>query len=138
MSDTRADRLERLLLVQTRKRQLDEHRLGEARREAEALAAVTVDLLRSLGEDSILNGYFLEGKAKALKRNEVKIADQAKVLAEAESVLAQSRGLEKRLERTAKEQRREADRQAEGVALLATIDEFTSALASFEPAAQGT
>lgn len=129
----RARRLQRLLVVQGRKRQVEEWRLAELRREAIALAATSAEMLTSLGDQSLLHGLFLDAKASALKRNEVKIAANAVLQAKAEKLLRETQGFEKRLERASGDAREAASRVAEREGLdLALEDHLTALNASFE------
>ena len=124
MSGTRADRLERLQKLQKRKREMEEWRLAELERKAASLAAETEEILKSLGDQSLLNGLFLEAKANALRRKE---GERAVVRAEAERAkvrLTEAGGVEKRLERIAGEARSEQTRTDESAALAEILDGF--------------
>ncbi|BDA85913.1 hypothetical protein Sa4125_34550 [Aureimonas sp. SA4125] len=131
--EARAGRLERLRSVQTRKRQVEEWRLAEMKREEIALAAHSVEILQSLGDQSLLQGLFLEAKATTLRRNEVKIASNRRVQVEAELSLREAQGVEKRLQRACDDARGLADQVSERANLdLALQDYLTAANASFE------
>ncbi|GGD27645.1 hypothetical protein [Aureimonas glaciei] len=130
---TRAARLERLQSVQLRKRQVEEWRLAELKREGIALAALSVEILQSLGDQSLLQGLFLEAKATTLRRNEVKIVANRSIQVQAELRLREAQGIEKRLERACEEARGVADQIDERTELdLALQDYLTAANASFE------
>lgn len=129
----RSDRLQRLVAVQMRKRQLDEWRLADLKREAIALAASSADILQSLGDQSLLHGLFLDAKASTLRRNEVLVAGNRAAQVEAEKRLRDAQAIEKRLDRAAEDARETADRAAERASLdLALEDYLTAANASFE------
>ena len=129
----RASRLERLLSVQARKRQVEEWQLAELKRDEIKLTALSAEILESLGDQSLLQGLFLDAKAKTLRRNEVKIATNRSTQVNADLKVRQSQGIEKRLERACADARSEANRAGEQIALdLALQDYLTAADASFE------
>ncbi|MFD2236340.1 hypothetical protein [Aureimonas populi] len=127
MSATRAQRLERLLKVQEKRRAMEEWRLAELRRQDAALEREAHDILASLGEQSLLNGLFLEAKSSALKRKE---AERVRLLAQEETVRARlldAAATEKRLERLSGEARLAEDAAAEAARLSDTLDTYLSA-----------
>ncbi|MBC8128983.1 MAG: hypothetical protein H7Y08_01525 [Rhizobiaceae bacterium] len=129
----RAERLQRLVEVQGRKRQMEEWRLAELKREETALAASSVEILQSLGDQSLLHGLFLEAKAATLKRNEVRIATNRSAQEVASVKLRDSQSIEKRIGRASDDARVLADRVAEQQALDLALDDYlTSTAASFE------
>jgi hypothetical protein len=129
----RAVRLARLVEVQSRKRQMEEWRLGALKREAVQLAETSAEILESLGEQSLLNGLFLEGRASALRRNEGLIVQNRGAQESAEAGLNAARGIEKRLERAAGDAAEVAARIREQEDLLSALDDFlTTRSASFE------
>ena len=77
----------------------EEWRLAELQREARDLAVASVEILQSLGDQSLLHGLFLDAKAAALKRNEAKAVVNRVQQGEAEARLRDAYGVEKRLER---------------------------------------
>jgi hypothetical protein len=123
----RAERLRRLLDVQSRKRRLAEWKLGELQREATALAATSAEIIESLGTQSLLNGLFLEAKASTLRRNEARIVANKAALAEAAARLLDAQGIEKRMERAVAEANVVAARREERDALAATLDDYLAA-----------
>lgn len=129
----RAERLARLLAVQAHKRRLEEWRLAELGREALALAATSADMLKSLGDQSLLHGLFLDAKVSALKRNEVAAAANRATQAATELKLRDAQGIEKRLERASADAGSAGARSAERAGLAAVLDGYlASAGASFE------
>lgn len=129
----RADRLQRLLSVQARKREMEEWRLADLKREGIALAATSVEILQSLGDQSLLQGLFLEAKATTLRRNEVHISGNQVLQTASASRLREAQGIEKRLEHACDEATGEAARAAERSALELALDDYlTAARASFE------
>lgn len=129
----RAIRLQRLLTVQARKRQMEEWRLAELKREGIALATISVEILQTLGDQSLMQGLFLEAKASALRRNEVQITANHHSQSEAVEALRSAQGIEKRLERASEEADVVAARVEERSALDVALDDYlTSARASFE------
>ena len=129
----RSQRLERLVAVQARKRQVEEWRLAELKRDHIALSASSVEILQSLGDQSLLHGLFLEAKAATLRRNEVHIAANRALQAAAEGRLREVQSVEKRLERASGDAREAANRVGERAELeLALEDYLTAANASFE------
>jgi hypothetical protein len=131
--EARATRLQRLLAVQARKRQMEEWRLADLKREATALAANSVEILQSLGDQSLLQGLFLEAKASALRRNEVEIVTNQTAQGKAADRLREAQGIEKRLERASEDAGVVAARAEERTALELALDGYlTAARASFE------
>ncbi|RYE87458.1 MAG: hypothetical protein EOP19_04210 [Hyphomicrobiales bacterium] len=129
----RADRLQRLLSVQARKREMEEWRLADLKREGIALAATSVEILQSLGDQSLLQGLFLEAKATTLRRNEVHISGNLVLQDASAGRLREAQGIEKRLEHACDEATGEAARAAERSALELALDDYlTAARASFE------
>lgn len=129
----RAVRLGRLLDVQGRKRQMEEWRLAALRREAVALAETSAEILASLGEQCVLNGLFLEGRASALRRNEGLIVRNRSAQTDAEAALEAARTIEKRVEREASAAAELAGRVKEQSDLLSALDDhLTTRSASFE------
>jgi len=130
---TKATRLQRLLTVQARKRQMEEWRLAELKREGIALAATSVEILQSLGDQCLLQGLFLEAKASSLRRNEVHIAANQVAQIAAVETLREAQGIEKRLERAAEDAGVDAARVGERDALALALDDYlTASRASFE------
>lgn len=135
MSDEndRAERLARLLVVQAQKRRLEEWRLAELQREALALAASSAAILKSLGDESLLHGLFLDAKASALKRNEVTASANRASQAKTELRLREAQGIEKRLERASSDADGDNARVAERTGLAAVLEDYLTAVnASFE------
>lgn len=129
----RAARLGRLLEVQGRKRQMGEWRLAALQREAVALHETSADILASLGEQCVLNGLFLEGRASALRRNEGLIVRNRTEQESAEAELNAARTIEKRLEREASAAGELAARAKEQSDLLSALDDYlVTRSASFE------
>lgn len=129
----RAERLQRLLSVQARKRQMEEWRLAELKREATTLAATSVEILQSLGDQSLLQGLFLEAKASTLRRNEVQIAANQTAQLGSIGRLSAAQGIEKRLEHASEEADGVALRAEERTALDLALDDYlTASRASFE------
>lgn len=129
----RAERLRRLVDVQERKRQLEEWRLAEIKRDGITLANHSVEIIESLGNESLLQGLFLEAKASALRRNEVLIARNLDAQRLAERKLMEAQGMEKRLEKASGEARSAADRVLERESLSLALDDYLTATdASFE------
>ena len=129
----RATRLERLRTVQARKRQMEEWRLADLKLEGIALAANSVEILQSLGDQSLLQGLFLEAKASALRRNEVDIVANHTAQGKAVDKLRAAQGIERRLERASEEAGIVAGRVEERTALELALDEYlTSTRASLE------
>lgn len=129
----RAVRLRRLLDVQGRKRQMEEWRLAALQREAIALHETSAEILASLGEQCVLNGLFLEGRASALRRNEGLIVRNRSAQDISEADLNAARAIEKRLEREAAAAGEVAARVEEQSDLLTALDDYLVARsASFE------
>ena len=129
----RAVRLGRLLEVQGRKRQMEEWRLAALKREGVALHETSAEILASLGEQCLLNGLFLEGRASALRRNEGLIVRNRTAQEAAEADLDAARSIEKRLEREASAAGEIAARVKEQTDLLAALDDYlVTRSASFE------
>ncbi|WP_019996936.1 hypothetical protein [Aureimonas ureilytica] len=125
MSDgKRSDRLARVLAVQERKRQLAEWALSDLVREEKRLEDTRVELLDTLGAQSLMQGLFLDAKVSALKRNEVALAAVLKQKDEArERVQAESLA-EKRVERAANAALVEDRATEEAAALALTLDDY--------------
>jgi hypothetical protein len=129
----RAIRLQRLLAVQARKRQMEEWQLAELKRTAATLEATSIEILQSLGDQSLLQGLFLEAKAATLRRNEVQISANRVEQGRTEQKVRDAQGIEKRLEQASEEASSDAARVEERVALELALDDYlTAARASFE------
>jgi hypothetical protein len=129
----RAIRLQRLLTVQARKRQMEEWQLAELRRTGAELEATSIEILQSLGDQSLLQGLFLEAKAATLRRNEVQITANREEQSQTELRVREAQGIEKRLEQASEEATGAAARVEERVALELALDDYlTAARASFE------
>lgn len=131
--ETRGGRLCRLLAVQKQKRKLCEWKLADLEGERQALEAEAREILESLGEQSLLHGLFLEAKAAALRRNDVKLSAVAVRLEDARATLREAQAMEKRVERAADEAVATERAEAEKLSLLLALDDYLSArAASFE------
>ena len=129
----RAIRLQRLLAVQARKRQMEEWQLAELKRTAATLEATSIEILQSLGDQSLLQGLLLEAKAATLRRNEVQISANRVEQGRTEQKVRDAQGIEKRLEQASEEASSDAARVEERAALELALDDYlTAARASFE------
>ncbi|MBB3996384.1 hypothetical protein [Aureimonas pseudogalii] len=127
---SRSDRLGRVLAVQQQKRKLAEWKLAEMVREEEALRATEIELLDTLGRQSLMQGLFLDAKVSALRRNDLALRETQERQAAARGALTEIRRIEKRIER-ATETAARADRSAaERVGLLEALDEHLVAQAA--------
>ena len=127
---SRSDRLGRVLAVQQQKRKLAEWKLTELVREEEGLRATEVELLDTLGRQSLMQGLFLDAKVSALRRNDLALRETLERQATARGALTEIRRIEKRIER-ANETAARADRSAaERVSLLEALDEHLVAQAA--------
>jgi hypothetical protein len=127
---SRSDRLGRVLAVQQQKRKLAEWKLAELVREEEGLRATEVELLDTLGRQSLMQGLFLDAKVSALRRNDLALRETLERQATARGALTEIRRIEKRIER-ANETAARADRSAaERVSLLEALDEHLVAQAA--------
>ncbi|SJZ82222.1 hypothetical protein [Consotaella salsifontis] len=132
-SEKRVKRLERLMRVQTKKREIEEWRLAHLKRERSELDQKETDIIASLGVDTELHGLFLDSKVRTLRRN-----DRAKAKNSADQVLSaqrleQERRREKQAERFREEAERVADARADQKELQSVLENLLSrADASFE------
>jgi len=127
---SRSDRLGRVLAVQQQKRKLAEWKLTELVREEEGLRATEVELLDTLGRQSLMQGLFLDAKVSALRRNDLALRETLERQATARGALTEIRRIEKRIER-ANETAARADRSAaERVSLREALDEHLVAQAA--------
>ncbi len=125
MSDgKRSDRLARVLAVQERKRQLAEWALSDLVREEKRLEDTRVELLDTLGAQSLMQGLFLDAKVSALKRNEVALAAVLKQKDEARERVQTESLAEKRVERAANAALVEDRATEEAAALALTLDDY--------------
>ncbi|KQQ88232.1 hypothetical protein [Aureimonas sp. Leaf324] len=130
---SRAARLARVRDVQEKMRQLEEWRLGELVREETRLLENERELLETLGSQSLMQGLFLEGKAAALRRNDVVLRETQAKEALAREKVRQAQATEKRIERAA--EKAEATERAateRSELLLALEDHLAARAASFE------
>lgn len=127
---SRSERLGRVLAVQQQKRRLAEWKLAELVREEEGLRATEVELLDTLGRQSLMQGLFLDAKVSALRRNDLALRATQVRQATARDGLTEIRRTEKRIERASEEASR-ADRSAsERAGLLEALDEHLAAQAA--------
>lgn len=127
----RHERVRRVRLVQEKKRQMAEWALARAQEEEERLREVEIELLETLGAQSLMQGLFLEGKAAALRRNDLHLRDAGLAREAARGHLDEAARAEKRLERAEGEAGRLRRAGEEAAALATLLDEHLSA-ASFE------
>lgn len=127
----RFERVRRVRLVQEKKRQMAEWELAEARKEEERLRLVEVELLETLGAQSLMQGLFLEGKAQALRRTAAEITAAERASAAVRERLDEAARTEKRLERAEREAGVLARAETESRSLAALLDDRLAA-ASFE------
>ena len=126
----RSDRLARVLAVQERKRQRAEWALAELVREGKALENTRDELLNTLGEQSLMQGLFLDAKVSALRRNDLALAAvEAKQVGARERVRTESLA-EKRVERAAEAARVEDRIAQDAVELLTALDDHLVARAA--------
>ncbi|WP_427024052.1 hypothetical protein ACP4J4_16240 [Aureimonas ureilytica] len=131
MSDgKRSDRLARVLAVQERKRQLAEWALSDLAREEKRLEDTRVELLDTLGAQSLMQGLFLDAKVSALKRNEVALAAVLKQKDEARERVQTESLAEKRVERAANAALVEDRATEEAAALALTLDDYLAGRAA--------
>ncbi|WP_102958768.1 hypothetical protein [Mangrovicella endophytica] len=125
---TRSKRLKRLLKVQQQKRTLQEWRLATLQRERSDLDQQEVEIVESLGEQSILQGLFLDTKVRALRRN---TQDKTRN-AEAQHTTSKRLEAERRREKQVERAKAEAVREDAGVSaqkdLASALDTFLSRL----------
>ncbi|WP_294644314.1 hypothetical protein [uncultured Aureimonas sp.] len=130
---SRAARLARVRDVQEKMRQLEEWRLGELVREETRLLKTERELLETLGSQSLMQGLFLEGKAAALRRNDVVLRETQAKEALAREKVRQAQATEKRIERAAgKAEASERAATERSELLLALEDHLAARAASFE------
>ncbi len=130
---SRAARLARVRDVQEKMRQLEEWRLGELVREETRLLETERELLETLGSQSLMQGLFLEGKAAALRRNDVVLRETQAKEALAREKVRQAQATEKRIERAAgKAEASERAATERSELLLALEDHLAARAASFE------
>ncbi|MBB3935551.1 hypothetical protein [Aureimonas phyllosphaerae] len=130
---SRAARLARVRDVQEKMRQLEEWRLGELVREETRLRETERELLETLGSQSLMQGLFLEGKAAALRRNDVVLRETQAREAVAREKVQKAQATEKRLERAAdKAEATERAATERSELLLALEDHLAARAASFE------
>lgn len=96
---TRPHRLKRLLRVQKQKRELEEWRLAALGRERSDIDRKEVEIVESLGAESILQGLFLDQKVRSLRRNDVDKVRNGKAQDAATVRLRTARQREKHVER---------------------------------------
>lgn len=130
---SRAERLARVRDVQEKMRQLEEWRLGELVREETRLLENERELLETLGSQSLMHGLFLEGKAAALRRNDLALRETREREAVAREKVQKAQATEKRIESAADKagasERAEVERAD---LLLALEDHLAARAASFE------
>lgn len=130
---SRAERLGRVLAVQVQKRKLEEWRLAEAVREEERLRTNERELLETLGNQSLMQGLFLDAKVSALRRNDRALAETRERQDVVREALKTAATAEKRLERAGARARAEERSARERDDLLLALDDHLAArAASFE------
>jgi hypothetical protein len=133
MTLSRAERLERLTRVQKRRREVEEWRLAELRRREADLAGEARDILESLGDQSLLNGLFLEAKASSLRRKEAERGETAKAAEAVQGALFTAARVERQLAGVAREARAHEDAANEARELSEIVDaHLNRRLASLE------
>ncbi|WP_168990422.1 hypothetical protein [Aureimonas flava] len=130
---SRAERLTRVRAVQEKMRQLEEWRLGELVREEARLVDNERELLETLGSQSLMHGLFLEGKAAALRRNDLTLRETREREAAARERVRKAQATEKRVERAAGKAEAAERAEAERAELLLALEDHLAArAASFE------
>jgi NADH pyrophosphatase NudC (nudix superfamily) len=129
MSAGRADRLARVRAVLEQKRQLAEWNQARCRREEAERDALSVELLQTLGDQSLMQGLFLEAKANAIRRNDAELA-AARIASEKATVAAREAGAtQKRIERAEARARVDEAAAKERASLLDILDDHLAAQA---------
>lgn len=129
MSASRADRLARVQAVLDQKRQLAEWNQAQCRRNEAEREALGADLLRTLGEQSLMQGLFLEAKANAIRRNEVELAEARLATQRAAEAAREAGATQKRVERAEQRARTQEASARERAELLDILDDHLAAQA---------
>ncbi|MCQ8780941.1 hypothetical protein [Mangrovibrevibacter kandeliae] len=129
----RLGRLERLLKVQQQKRALQEWRLAHLRQEGAELQTREEAIIASLGDQSGLQGLFLDAKVKSLKRNDVEKQRNRVAQTDASNRLDAERRKEKQVERARHDAARSQDAHGSRVSLESALESYLQTTdASFE------